>query len=241
MKTRKRKIIIKNLKLLSLTLWFCVFSFLLLACLSTPVCWAVTSRITRHSSSEDLLKGEVEDVIVGSKGTLQLGRSAEMLVEEFEVVCETPDEKKNAKQSPRFAKKRKTSLEPWSINSIVVSGGTVYLGTSPNGGIYKYSLGKLTKIYPIKSQESESTEPGREPNDVNQPGDVNEPVAETVEAEQYLSNEHIFAMATDVAGRLLAGISGDKCRLIRFEAKLFLSRTMPKQTHLAGALSTSLQ
>jgi len=30
-------------------------------------------------------------------------------------------------------------------------------------------------------------------------------------------NEHIFAMALDVSGRLLAGISGDKCRLVRFE------------------------
>ncbi|MHC4389669.1 MAG: hypothetical protein ACYSX1_13830, partial [Planctomycetota bacterium] len=36
--------------------------------------------------------------------------------------------------------------------------------------------------------------------------------------EEYLANEHIFAMGTDVAGRLLAGISGDKCKLLRFEA-----------------------
>ena len=85
-------------------------------------CWAVSSRITRHSSSADFLKGEVQDAVIGSQGTIQLGRSAEALVAEFEDV--------------------------WSINSIVVSGGTVYLGTSPNGGIYKYSLGELTKIYP---------------------------------------------------------------------------------------------
>ena len=202
MKTEKRKNIPTSCeKLLSRTkkaaqqsavlvwviLWFCVFSFSLLAYLSDSVCLAVSSKIARHSSSADLLKGETRDIVIGSKGTLQLGRAWETPIEEFEDV--------------------------WSINSIVVSGGTVFVGTSPNGGIYKYSLGKLTKLYPLKSEESEDTEPGSgEPNDVNEPG------GETVKAEQHLANEHIFAMATDVAGRLLAGISGDKCKLIRFEA-----------------------
>jgi hypothetical protein len=133
------------------------------------------------------LKGETENIVIGSRGTIQLGRAAETLLPEFEDV--------------------------WSINSIVVSGGTVYIGTSPNGGVYKYRLGKLTKIYPLESEEDENAEQNREPNDANEPGDAN-----TVETEQYLSNEHIFAMATDVAGRLLVGISGDKCKLCRFEA-----------------------
>jgi len=153
----------------------------------SSACWAVSSKITRHASSSDLLKGQTEDVVIGSRGTIQLGRSAETLLPEFEDV--------------------------WSINSIVVSGGTVYVGTSPNGGIYKYSLGKLTKIYPPESEKDEKAKQTREPNDANEPGDAN-----TVETEQYLSNEHIFAMATDVAGRLLAGVSGDKCSLGRFEA-----------------------
>ena len=207
MKTEKRKTTIKNLKLLTFTLWFYVLSFSLLAYLSGSACWAVTSKITRHSSSVDLLKGQVADVVVGSKGTIQLGRAAEMLVEDFEDGCGIPNAKKSV-------------LEPWSINSIVVSGGTVYLGTSPNGGIYKYSLGKLTKIYPPESKESENAEPSsdepagaNEPNDVNEPGDAN-----AVEADEYLVNEHIFAMATDVAGRLLAATSGETCKLMRLEA-----------------------
>jgi len=187
METKNRKTIIKNLNLLGFTLWFCVFSFSLLAYFSGSACWAVSSKITRHASSSDLLKGQTKDVVIGSRGTIQLGRAAETLLPEFEDV--------------------------WSINSIVVSGGTVYVGTSPNGGIYKYSLGKLTKIYPLESEKDEKAEQAREPNDVNEPGDAN-----TVETEQYLSNEHIFAMATDVAGRLLAGISGDKCSLCRLEA-----------------------
>jgi hypothetical protein len=195
MKAEKRKTIIKNLEPLAFTLWFYVFSFSLLIYLSASACWAVTSKVTRHSSSVDLLKGQTEDVVVGSKGTIQLGRSADTLVENFEGDYVAIDEKKSV-------------LEPWSINSIVVSGGTVFVGTSPNGGIYKYSLGKLTKIYPLESEKKENTE-----QDSRKPGDAN-----TVEVDEYLANEHIFAMATDVAGRLLAGISGDKCALMRLKA-----------------------
>lgn len=43
-------------------------------------CLAVSSKITRHSTGADFLKGQVENTIVGSKGTISLGRSAEMLV-----------------------------------------------------------------------------------------------------------------------------------------------------------------
>ncbi|MFB0524115.1 MAG: hypothetical protein ACETVZ_01155, partial [Phycisphaerae bacterium] len=168
--------------------------------LMTFVCksWAVSSKITRHTTSADLLKGETSGVVIGSRGTIQLGRASEVLVEKFEDV--------------------------WSINSIVVSGGTVYVGTSPNGGIYKYSLGKLTKIYPLEekgltAEDAENAEKGI--INENSAGSANSAVkadANTVEVEQYLANEHIFALATDVAGRLLAGISGEKCKLCRLEA-----------------------
>jgi len=173
----------------------CARVFISYALLMSFACrgWAVTSKITRHSSSADLVKGTTKDVVVSSKGTLQLGLAAEKPVEEFENV--------------------------WSINCIVVSGETVFLGTGPNGGIYKYSLGELTKIYSAESEEQQEVRTGsdkpvnaNEPNAPNEPGDAN-----TVEAEQHLANEHIFAMATDLAGRLLAGISGKKCSLCRLE------------------------
>ena len=179
-------------------------SFAALLCLVlSSASLAVSSKITRHKSSADLLKGETEDVVIGSRGTIQLGRTGEAMVEEFEDV--------------------------WSINSIVESGGTVYLGTSPNGGIYKYSLGKLTKIYPPEGQsvlqkepkaEAESEEKTKDANDANDPNESSDlpEDSNTTKAEEHLSNEHIFAMATDVSGRLLAGMSGDKCRLCRFEA-----------------------
>jgi len=159
---------------------FHILSVSLLICLAlSSVCPAVNSKITRQSTSADLLKGEAEDLVIGSRGTIQLGRSAEILVEQFENV--------------------------WSINSIVATGGAIYVGTSPNGGIYKYSLDKLTRIYPLESADEPKNE--TEPNDPN-----------TVKAEMPLTNEHIFAMTTDLAGRLLTGISGAECKLLRFEA-----------------------
>ncbi|MHC4212776.1 MAG: hypothetical protein ACYSWP_05300 [Planctomycetota bacterium] len=175
--------------------FFCLWGILFLT--YTSDCQAVNSKITRHASAADFEKGETTDVIVGSKGILQLGRSWEMPVEEFQDV--------------------------WSINSLVVSGPTIYIGTSPDGGIYKYTLGRLEKIYPTNSeQEEETTSDNSEDNseansDENseENSDPNKP--ETIEKDQRLSNEHIFAMSTDVTGRLLAGISGDKCKLLRFE------------------------
>jgi hypothetical protein len=152
--------------------------------------WAVTSKITRHAGRDDLQKGEAKDVVIDSRGTLQLGRAAEVLVKEFKDV--------------------------WSINSIVAAAETVYLGTSPNGGIYRYGSGKLTKIYPPESQIKPAQQAAAEPND---PNDPNKPPGETVATERHLSNEHIFAMALDAAGRLLAGISGEKCKLCRFQAE----------------------
>ena len=92
------------------------------------VCPAVSSKVTRHSSSSDLLKGETKRVVIGSRGTIQLGRAAESVIKEF-----------------------KDFADVWSVNTIVLSGGTIYFGTSPNGGIYKYSLNKVTKIYPLQT------------------------------------------------------------------------------------------
>ena len=153
----------------------------------SSACLAVSSKVTRHTSSTDLLKGRTEKVVIGSRGTIQLGRAAESLIKEF-----------------------KGFDDVWSINSIVVSGGTVYFGTSPNGGIYKYNLNKLTKIYPLDADRAQPEKKQDDPEKA-EAGDV--------EAGEYLSNEHIFAMATDVAGRFLAGISGKECRLCRLEGE----------------------
>lgn len=200
MKIEKRKNVTCNSEPFNFTPWFCAFCFLLLVCLAGPYCLSITSKVTRHSSSEDLLKGRAKNVVVGSDGTLQLGRAAKVIIEKFEDLGQT-------------ANARESGSEPWSINSIVVSSGTVYLGTSPNGGIYRYSLGKLTKIYPPESEKSKNTKSAN-----NESNDSAKLDGEIVEAQQYLANEHIFAMAVDMAGRFMAAVSGDKCALYRFEA-----------------------
>lgn len=148
---------------------------------------AVTSKVSRHASSKDLLAGKAHGVIVTSRGTLQLGRAAKVLATEFDGV--------------------------WSINSVVVSGGAIFLGTSPNGNIYRYSLGKLTKIYPTE-QEVAAMKPQDDRKDLV--SDSNEG-GQVIKADSRLANQHIFAMGVDVAGRLLVGVSGDKCRLCRYE------------------------
>ncbi|MEJ2701072.1 MAG: hypothetical protein P8Z79_01375 [Sedimentisphaerales bacterium] len=162
--------------------WICVA--LLCSALSSA-CFAVTSKVVRQASSADLIKGHGEKVVIGSRGTIQLGRAAETLID----------------PSPNFD-------DVWSINSIVVSGGTVYFGTSPNGVIYRYNIGRLKKLYPLDSKPSGSKKVTDKSEESN---------GESVEAGEHLSNEHIFALSMDVAGRLLAGISGKTCKLCRFE------------------------
>ena len=158
-----------------------ITAILLSLALSTN-CLAVTSKITRQSSGTELSKGTTENTIISSRGTIQLGAATEKVITRFD----------------DFA-------DAWSINSIVASGGDVYFGTSPNGGIYKYSLNKLTKLYPLKEADTLENEPNQQDSD------------ESVEIKEQLTNEHIFTMATDISGRLLVGISGKTCRLCRFD------------------------
>ncbi len=162
----------------------------LIAVLLACPAWAVTSKITRQSSSKELLQGQTDGVVVTSRGTIQLGRAADVLAKELDDV--------------------------WSVNSIVVSGGTVYVGTSPNGSIYRYRLGALTKIYPTNGN-GDSTDPSDKQLSP-QADDADENEGEPVDSDELFSNEHIFAMAVDVAERLLVGVSGDKCRLCRYAA-----------------------
>ena len=157
-------------------------------------CLAVTSQITTHSTAEELTQGEAENVVIGSYGTLQLSRASEQILDEFEDV--------------------------WAINSIVESGGELYIGTSPNGGVYKFSMGKLTKIYPVEEEKIEEETVAEEEvvpvADVNTTIDPN--AIATVDQGQYLTNEHIFAMASDLSGRLIVGVSGRACKLMRISA-----------------------
>lgn len=141
---------------------------------------AVTSQITRHATAADFLKGQTENVVIDSEGTIQLARQA------VEIDCQNLLE------------------NTWIINTIVSDNSdALYLGTSPNGKIIKYDNGKAEQIYPLEESSSQARD--------SSPADPNS-------TETEFTNEHIFAMAIDKAGRLLAAVSGNTCRLLRFEA-----------------------
>lgn len=98
----------------------------------------------------------------------------------------------------------------WTINAVAAEpdGSAVYAGTSPNGTIFKYSRGRTDVLYPTDT--------------VGGAKDTSSALAAP------LRNEHVFALAFDSGGRLLAGISGQKARLLRFDKEptvLFESET----------------
>ncbi len=82
--------------------------------------------------------------------------------------------------------------DAWSVHSIVSDAeGVLYLGTGPDAGVIRYADEEVEQIYPI------------------QPADFNEL------SDSSIRNEHVFAMALDVAGRLLIGVSGQAGKLVR--------------------------
>ena len=174
----------------------CVIIVILIVTLLTSPGWTITSKITRQSSSKELLQGKTDGVVVTSRGTIQLGRAAKVLADEIK--------------------------DAWAINSIIVSGGTVYIGTSPNGIIYKYNMDKLTRLYPPEGEPlpTATPAPAKEPNEpaVAEGKDSDKTTGEIIKAEERFANQHVYAMGMDVAGRLLVGVSGAKAKLCRYES-----------------------
>ena len=113
------------------------FCLTVLAVLMIEVCgFAVTSKVMRQSTGAELLKGKADDVIISSEGTIKLGKSAEVLLEDF------GDE-----------------TQPWSINCMAVTKDGIYIGTSPDGQVFRYSKNKLVKIYPLAAEERNLNRP----------------------------------------------------------------------------------
>ncbi len=79
----------------------------------------------------------------------------------------------------------------WAINTMIADGQKIYIGTGPDAKVIRLSGDSAEQIYPI----------------VTDGGSGN--------ARPTVRNEHVFALAQDVAGRLLIGISGKSGRLVR--------------------------
>jgi hypothetical protein len=119
----------------------------------------------------------------------------------------------------------------WSINSIVSIGDTVYVGTSPNGGIYSFAASGLKKIYAAKLTKKTTAKDSND-RDVNEPNDPN-----AIKQDKHFANEHIFAMAKDASNHLLAGISGQRCVLCRLEGGELKTIFEPNDANYIFAIS----
>ncbi len=146
-----------------------IYSVLFLMIGFAPACLAVTSVITRHQSSDDFLKGEVEEVIIDSAGTLRLA------YETTEVDCGELLE------------------DVWSIHTMHTDkDGVLYLGTGPDARVLRYGQDCCEQVYPVEAEVEDSNDMDSE-----------------------IRNEHVFAIASDLAGRLLIAVSGESGKLIR--------------------------
>lgn len=102
----------------------------------------------------------------------------------------------------------------WSIHTMLAEpDGTLFLGTGPNAAVIRYAGRKAEQIYPIDSAEP------------NQPSDSS------------IRSEHIFALAKDVAGRLLIGVSGAKGRLVRLSSRAETVFTDPRVQYIFAIAS----
>lgn len=88
----------------------------------------------------------------------------------------------------------------WSIHAMMADAdGAVYLGTGPDATVLRYANGTMEKVYPLEEASDGVDAEIHDPNTVD----------------TSIQNEHVFAMARDLAGRMLVGVSGSQGRLMR--------------------------
>jgi len=110
--------------------------FVLLAFFSSTAS-AVNSVITRHNTSVDFLKGDTDNIIINSNGTLSLARKT--------VSIDCGDLLKDV----------------WAINCLAAdTRGALFLGTSPNGTVLRVLNDKAVQVYPAQAAKSAETGDG---------------------------------------------------------------------------------
>jgi hypothetical protein len=122
----------------------------------------------------------------------------------------------------------------WAVNRIVAApDGTIYAGTSPGGKILRCAGGRWTTIYPPEPR----VDPNRPAAEPNAPQDPNAAASK----EEPRPSEHVFALALDRSGRLIAGISGRKCMLVRFENETAVTVFEPNDARYIFAIAVDNQ
>lgn len=108
---------------------FVILSLLAALTAASP---AITSVITRHNSGPDFIKGDTENIVIDSTGTLRLARRTTHI--------DCGDLLKDV----------------WAINCLLAdSRGALFLGTGPNGTVIRLLNDKAMQVYPaIKSDAS---------------------------------------------------------------------------------------
>ena len=92
---------------------------------------AVTSVITRHTSSDDFLKGDTEHIVIDSAGSLRLARRTTHI--------DCGDLLKDV----------------WAINCMLAdSRQALYLGTGPNGKVLRVLNDQAVQVYPQQSGDT---------------------------------------------------------------------------------------
>ncbi|MHC4882014.1 MAG: hypothetical protein ACYTEN_07385 [Planctomycetota bacterium] len=80
----------------------------------------------------------------------------------------------------------------WSIHTMYAdTDGAVYLGTGPDAKVFRNARGRCEQVYPADVEETDDG------------------------ADSEILNEHVFAIAKDMAGRLLVAVSGETGKLVR--------------------------
>ncbi len=157
--------------------------------------FAVNSSIVIQSRADDFADAEPNNIIINSQGNISLSNESHCLL--------------------------KNIPETWVINTLLTKRDAdgkeaIFLGTSPNGILYKYKDGKLETLY--KKERKVLIDTSNTITDPNEKVSSDPNVAgKRIEKKEKMSNEHIFALALDRDNNLLAAVSGENCRLIRFD------------------------
>ncbi|NLW82834.1 MAG: hypothetical protein GXY41_00270 [Phycisphaerae bacterium] len=86
---------------------------------------AITSVITRHNSGPDLLKGDADNIVIDSTGTLRLARRT------THIDCGD------------------LLTDVWTVNCLLADArGALFVGTSPNGAVIRILNDKAMQVYP---------------------------------------------------------------------------------------------